>query len=286
MVSQISCFVKLYSFGQLIIALKLLICFCAKMGESMSSEPQSDHWDFYSCVIDDKPHSTFVNLSLFDIAPIQTLSMFCGLEVKLKYPHPEHGMTTSEEFQILSDMEDMIGENQTGRLRYVARQTGDRKRKFYFYVGSQGDFKSLIDRLHQAFPDYETSNFSFDDVEWRTYFDDLYPNAMAMNEITNRAVYDRLEESGDDLSIPRPIDHFVIFTDAKRAKEFEKIVKQKGFTVEVDTKGLLKKTVELHLQRVDIPSSLDPITFELEQLAESLGGTYDGWGCVEAVQRQ
>jgi uncharacterized protein YaaR (DUF327 family) len=252
-----------------------------KMGEAMSPETQSDHWDFYSCVIDDKPHSTFVNLSLFKVAPIQSLGIFCGLEVRLKYPHPKHGMSTDEEFQTLSDMEDLIRENQTKGLKYVGRQTGDCKRKFY--VGSQADFGSIIDRFVQAFPDYEKSNFSFEDVEWRTYFEDLYPNAMAMNEITNRAVYDRLEESGDDLSIPRTIDHFVIFKDAKRAKEFEKIVKQKGFTVEVDTKGLLKKTVELLVQRVDVPSSLDPITFELEQLAESLGGKYDGWGCVQAV---
>jgi hypothetical protein len=248
----------------------------------MSSETQSDHWDFYSCVIGDKPHSTFVNLSLFEIAPIQTLNMFCGLEVRLKYPHPKHGMSTDEEFQTLNDMEDLFRENQTSGLKYVGRQTGDSKRKFYFYVGSEADFRSLIDRFDQAFPDYEKSNYNFEDVEWRAYFENLYPNAMGMNEITNRAVYDRLEESGDDLNIPRTIDHFVIFKDTKQAKQFETIAKQKGFTVEVNTKGLLKKTVELLLQRVDVPSSLDPITFELEQLARGLGGQYDGWGCVQA----
>ncbi len=250
----------------------------------MSSDISSDLWDFYSCEIDDKPHSTMVNLSLFDVAPIQKLSLFCCIEVKLRYPNPKNGMTTNEEFQTLSDMEDLIFQSQTMDLKYIARQTGDSKRKFCFYCKSGAALGSLIERMNQAFPAYEKSHFNFGDAEWRTYFEDLYPNAIAMNEITNRAVLRQLEESGDNLSIPRTIDHSIIFKNGKQAKEFEKIVKQKGFTVEVKTMGIFKKTFDLLVQRVDPPSSLDPITFELEQLAKELGGSYDGWGCMQVVQ--
>jgi regulator of RNase E activity RraB len=246
----------------------------------MTSWMESDHWDFYSCEIEGKPHSTMVNLSLFNVAPIRMLNTFYCIEVTLRHPSPIHGMTMSEEVPVLNDIEDLIGENQTAGLKYIGRQTGDGKRKFYFYGYSQTDFDSLMKDLDQTFPIYEKNDFNFEDTEWRAYFENLYPNAMAMNEIKNRAVFIRLEESGDDLSVPRTVDHSVVFTDKAKAKEFESIVKQKGFTVQVTTEGLFKKKFDLLVQRVDAPSDLDPITFELEQLAEGLGGKYDGWGCI------
>lgn len=247
----------------------------------MSTDKSNEHWDFYSCQIDDKPHSTMVNLALVDIAPITNLSVFYCVEVKLRHPSPKHGMTTNEEFQPLSDLEDLISGNQTEKLKYIARQTGDSKRKFYFYGSAQADFDSLIDRIDQAFPTYEKTTFDFEDPQWEAYLDDLYPNAMAMNEITNRAVLVHMEDAGDDLNLPRTIDHSIIFDNRKSVKEFEKIVKEKGFTVEINSSGFLKKTYDLLVQRVDRPADLDPVTFELEQLAQSLGGSYDGWGCLQ-----
>lgn len=149
----------------------------------MSPDRSSDRWDFYSCEIEGNPHSTMVNLSLFEMAPIPKLNVFHCLEITLKHPSPKHGMTTNEEFQPLSDMEYLIERNETGDLRYIARQTGGGKRKFYFYASPEFDFVSFTDALGQAFPVYEIATFNFEDTDWQTYFEDLYPNAIGMNEI-------------------------------------------------------------------------------------------------------
>lgn len=246
----------------------------------MSTDQSKDYWDFYSCEIEGKPHSTMVNLSLFDIAPKPKLDVFHCLEITLKYPNPEHGMTTNEEFQPLSDMEDLILRNETEHLVYIARQTGDGKRKFYFYASMEVNFVSFMDVLGQSFPAYEKNTFYFEDPNWQTYFEDLYPNAIAMNEISNRAVLFRLEENGDNLEVPREIDHLVIFKNRKKANDFSKIVEERGFTVKISSSGIFNKTFDLLVQKNDPPSRLDPITFELQELAESLGGSYDGWGCM------
>ncbi len=246
----------------------------------MSSEKSADRWDFYSCEIDGKPHSTMVNLSLFDSAPIPKLKLFHCLEITLKYPNPEHGMTTDEEFQPLRDMEELIDRSETENLRYVARQTDDGKRKFYFYTSPEFGFVSLIAVLEQAFPAYEKTTFNFEDIGWQTYFEDLYPNAIGMNEISNRSVFLQLEANGDNLDIPREIDHTVIFENRKQANEFSRIAEGRGFTVNIKTKGIFSKTYDLLVQRIDPPSGLDPITYELQELATGLGGSYDGWGCL------
>lgn len=246
----------------------------------MSSDEITDHWDFYSCEIEGKPHSTMVNLSLFDIAPVPKINLFHSLEVTLKYPDPEYGMTTNEEFQLLGDLEGLIGRSETEHLRYVARKTGGGKRKFYFYTSPDVDFASFIDGISHAFPAYEKTTFNFEDADWQTYFKDLYLNAIGMNEISNRSVFFRLEANGDNLDIPRVIDHTIIFKNSKPANEFSKIVEGKGFTVEINASGIFSKRYDLLVQRVDLPSKLDPITYELNELAAGLGGSYDGWGCI------
>ncbi len=155
----------------------------------------------------------------------------------------------------------------------------------FFYSSVDTDISSLIDNIGHAFPDYEKSTFNFEDAEWQTYFEDLYPNAIGLNEISNRHVLNRLADIGDDLNLPREIDHTVIFHNRKQAKEFEAIVKEMGFTVEVEIKGFFNKTYDLLVRRSDTPSKLDPITFELGRSAENLGGSYDGWGCVAVTDR-
>ena len=242
-----------------------------------------ERWDFCFAHIDGKPHSTMVNLSLYDVAPIRKLEFFHGIEFALKQRHPENGMSVGAEADLLDQIEDFFFQHDHEHLRYVARQTGDGKRKFYFYASSNAIAASLHRSLVQAYPDYEISTFNFADAEWQTYFEDLYPNAMAWNEITNRWVYQSLEKNGDNLDVPRTIDHNVIFRDEKQAKEFEIAASKKGFTVTIETTGLLKKNYDLLLQRTDAPSDLDPITFELSQMAERYGGQYDGWGCFEVT---
>lgn len=244
---------------------------------------KDDYWDFYFCQIDDKPHSAMVNMSLRDHAPLDSLGVFQALEVSLKYPNLENGMTTQAEFQKLSDLEDLIFDNTNSSLCYVARQTGDGKRKFYFYSRKKDDLDPLSARIGSGFPDYETHQFSFDDLRWQTYFEDLYPNAIAMNEISNRHVMDRLEQNGDNLDLPRQIDHSVIFQDKQQAKKFASVVKDKGFSVQVTRRGIVKRSYDLLVQRDDAPRLLDPITLELERLAEALNGSYDGWGCLAVV---
>ncbi|TMV54521.1 DUF695 domain-containing protein, partial [Thioclava sp. BHET1] len=180
----------------------------------------------------------------------------------MKHPDPMRGMSANEAFQDLRDMEDLIlgGENET--IRYIARQTGAGRCKFYFYASPDLDFSSFMRKIHKAFPEYEIFTFDFEDADWHIYFENLYPNRMGMNEILNRSVYENLEENGDDLDIPRTIDHTIIFRTRDQASEFSKVVERIGFTVKLDARGTGSGTYDLLVQRVDQPSELDPITYE------------------------
>ena len=236
-------------------------------------------WEFYSCQIEEKPHSTLVNMSLREMAPFEDLRLFICLELHLRLPHPEHGMSTQEEFETLCDLEDLVLEKQSQNLRYVGRHTGDGKRKFYFYGTSQEVFRPMLDALHHAYPEYQTSGFDFEDSDWSVYFENLYPNAMGLNEIENRRVKNVLEARGDDLNVPRLVDHLALFGTESQALEFRNASQRRGFEATLNSPDETSVEYYVVVERVDRPAELDPVTYDLTQLAEQCGGTYDGWGC-------
>lgn len=238
-----------------------------------------DNWDFYFCTIDDQPHSTFVNLTIGEMAPIAELPIFHGIDLVLHHPNPENGMTTNTEFERLCQIEDMISAQGKPNWAFVARQTGKGLRRYFFYADTSLRADAVLQDLRSAFPDYTMSHFSFEDTNWDTYLGNLYPNPIAWNEISNRHVYESLREHGDDLNSPREIDHTVIFTNSKAAQAFEVYAKENGYKISRNSKELFKKEIRLLLQKEQIPSKLDPITYEIRQQATGCGGVYDGWGC-------
>lgn len=239
----------------------------------------TENWDFYFCTINDKPHSTMVEMALADTAPLNGFVIFHCFEIDLKHPNPTNGMSTDEEFQMLSDLETLIEEFSNAHLVYVARQTGVGKRKYCFYGSHETSLASLIENIESEFPDYQPVSFNFVDPYWQTYFEDIYPNEIGLNEISNRHVLERLESSGDKTEVSRQIDHSVIFKNKKQMAQFKAVAETLGFSVEVASSGFVKKSYDLLVQRVDAPSELDPITLELKHLAKSFEGSYDGWGC-------
>jgi hypothetical protein len=246
----------------------------------MEDGSDEDTWDFYSCSIDDLPHSTFVNLSIANRAPIAELPMFKAIEVTLLHPNPDTQMSTNAEFDRLSDMEDFIQTFDSEELLFIGRQTGAGKRKFYFYSAPTQDMATLIEAFTTTFPEYHQTSFQFEDPKWQTYLNDLYPNDIAFNEIGNRHVVFQLAEYGDDGQTPRTIDHNIIFTDKSASKEFENIATAMGFSVSVKRQGIFNRTYDVLLQKTDSPVALDPVTMDLKNRAKQLGGEYDGWGCT------
>jgi hypothetical protein len=98
----------------------------------------------------------------------------------------------------------------------------------------------------------------------------------------NGDVLRRMEAEGDDLSKPRDIDFTVVFPSEYSAKRFAEYFRERGHTVSVD----LAHTVEDCPWNVIVVKNMTPChdaisSFEsdLEEMAITLGGRNDGWGC-------
>jgi Regulator of ribonuclease activity B len=100
----------------------------------------------------------------------------------------------------------------------------------------------------------------------------------------NGDVLCRMQESGDNLSIPRDIDFVVILTNEMAANAFVNSLAVAGYAVKVENSAtvpelpwdavVVRRMIPNHKAIADFESQLDAI-------AHPLGGRNDGWGCFE-----
>lgn len=102
----------------------------------------------------------------------------------------------------------------------------------------------------------------------------------------NADVLLRMAADGDDLTKPRVIDFHHLFSSAADAMTFVEAVRGKGYA-KVDHDFWEEQNAWLTAVHIKMAPSLKEITateHELNEIAESLDGKPDGWGCMEVIE--
>ena len=236
----------------------------------------SDEWDFYALLVDGEPASIFVDMGIAKSAPIAGYSRMGYLRVRMLRPL-ENGLSSQEEYDDLVALEDSVAETITdgGKAIYVGHNTSSGIRELYFYVRGTS-FEQDATAAMASWPQYQFDCGSRPDEAWSSYWNFLYPSEADRQRMLNREVFKALKARGDDLQLPRQIDHFAYFkTDAVR-NAFASFVWRKGFTVGPMSTSL-RDTLSITFHRLDRPDDINDITVELDRTARQHGGDYDGW---------
>lgn len=256
-----------------------------KSEKQTTTQPKSGHqeeWEFYFSNVNDTLGSIFVDLGLRKVAPLTDKPNVVWVFIKMNNPR-EDGLSSQEESAILGEIEDALVVKVTSKHNsiYVGRLTSAGNREFYFYFGDTTLYDKTISDVMVAYPEYQYDFGAKEDKEWGGYFDFLYPLPQQFQSIQNRRVIDQLEKGGDKLTKSRDVFHWIYFkTDSDREKFIEKI-KNDNFTI-VDkgsNKSLGEFSYSLQIKRVDKvdQSSVDEYVIYLWEIADEIGGDYDGW---------
>lgn len=101
----------------------------------------------------------------------------------------------------------------------------------------------------------------------------------------NGQVLMRMVEDGDDLTVPREVDFFLVFADQAAAEAFVPAAQALPDVLvsvpEADEEGIWQVTVSRHMAPKH--ATITSLERELTALAEPFGGYPDGWGCMQAV---
>ena len=241
-----------------------------------------EDWDFYFSNVDNILGSFYIDLGLAKVAPLSDKPNLIWISIKMNNPR-EDGLSSSEEFDTLSAIEDRLQESITKRHNsiYVGRLTTDGRRDYYYYVGDATLYDKSISESLVAYPSY-TFDFGIkEDRLWDSYLGFMYPNPRQFQSIQNRRVVDNLEKNGDTLAKARPVDHWIYFkTENDRSAFLSKIENLNFDIISKDEETSLGEfPYKLHISRVDKVDheSVDDYVLDLWEFAKKCNGEYDGW---------
>ena len=254
----------------------------------MNNKNLPKNWDFFMCRIEGAPASIRTNLALIEVAPLEGLSQRLQFYIKMQNPRPD-GLSSNEEYPILCDIEDAIGEKAgaTGAVSAgVVKSEGFLE--LWFYTQNAEVLAKTCEEVLQTFEGYQSGYNIAEDPEWEDYFGFLYPDEFSYQTMQNRKVLMQLEKNGDKMEVPREIDHFIYFKEAAQQQAFAKEAEAKGFKVRFnDDEFVEDRKAEgkeypymVEATREDSPLDIDDIVWDLLELASPFEGDYDGWGCA------
>lgn len=258
--------------------LLLLLAFTSGMA-------QKGDWDTYLARYEKGPGSTLVNMTLKQHAPDSSLPYLFAAGVKFKNCATD-GLPAATAFHSLNRISDsvvaMVGKRRgtllTGTFTYQC------ERKDYFYVNDTTGLKAEVTQLlHDFFPGYTPAFLIKEDRAWDAYLHFLYPNEETRLFMQNQGIVMRLEKSGDNTGVARPVDHFLHFKSEKDRECFiYKAISQRFKIVSKDSSGNKEAPYILQITREDKAdlTTINKVTSWVKAEATRCKGEYEGWETI------
>lgn len=242
------------------------------------SEQRADEWDFFPFEVEDGTRlSSFVNLRYLEETPRATNAHLFRAYVPMRESGP-NGMGTQGELDRFAPIEDALGERVAAAgAELVGRIRGDGVWQICVHGPEHLPLGLWLGEL--VGEDVELA--SEHDPEFVYLNDVLLPDEERYQWIMNRRLCQQIAESGDDLSAPRPVDHFVD-CDGAAPPALVAAIRALGFEVRPAEAGL--ECVKVHA--IDLDTAHDA-SMTLFDLAAAHGARYGGWGApvVSATER-
>lgn len=243
----------------------------------------AEDWDVYVSPIDDHAAVIFVDLAPGKAPPDALRPWLLCVSIDLQIQR-EDGLSDPEETDVLYAIEDSLFESvaKTLRARYVGRITSQGKREHFYYANSPEGFVDAAASALRGFDRYQANCRHEEDSAWNFYSEVLFPGDIELQSIHNRRLVEQLRQSGDDLTEPRDIDHWMYFPSEEHRDQFLLQVAGNGFRSECTFLETPDANFRygVHLtrrDRVDL-ETIDGLVTDLFLRARNCGGEYDGWG--------
>lgn len=155
--------------------------------------------------------------------------------------------------------------------------------EFYFYAPQSKKFENVTSEVMNRHGGFAYERGSSRDAKWEMYHDNLYPDGYGLLGIQNRHIIAELEEAGDNLSIPREIEHYLFFQTKSSLERAVAQLTSHDFTVKEnvnDDENDYAYGVILVKSEAVTPEIIQETTTSLYETAIQEHGYYEGWSTV------
>jgi len=249
----------------------------------MNRTDNSGNWETYISMYENNiPASTTVRMELLEIAPIKRYPIV--VETGLTYiPGENDGFPDIQTLEMLhelsSKLENLFRRN--GEHLFVGSFMSNGDRFEYYYLTEISDIENQLHSFYKKnYPNQEYEINVVKDVKWTYYKDFLYPNDETLAYISDEKLIKRIEDSGDNTSQSRKINHWLFFKSERKMNKCKTILTKEGFTLESETvnkKNNLPYELKISKQGPIIIDSIFNTTCFLRETTEKYKGRYDGW---------
>jgi hypothetical protein len=245
--------------------------------------PQWDpDFDFYEGTIDDDDRCLVtIDLGARRAAPLRSHPVRLQIRVEMHHPLPD-GLRAPEESDALFALEDRVVERMgaAAAALYVGRTVAQGFTELFFYVppGKRATADNPPAVVGDVAP-YRLEWVTEEDPGWEKYLE-LYPNVYALQTIMNRRLVRHMREGGDQLDVPREIDHVVDFPNGRKARAAAAALRRHRFRVDPLTpprRNGAEWRLEFHREDRCDGSRPDQFVFEILEIVVPQGGDYGGW---------
>ncbi len=240
----------------------------------------SDHWETFPCQMGE--HAAWISYDHGLRKELDTLPFANCARFAVTLAHPDdRGFPSGDEFGRLNVIEDQLVEEipDTAGIQ-IGRVTTNGKRYFFFFTSLD---KTVIARIAEKLASVHKHEISYvcePDPERSCYWNDLFPTDNDWQVIQDIRVQESLRNEGDDLSTPRPIEHWVYFKTEADRDRFVSAVGSKFEACELyETPDSERGIYTAKLKHDGLPDyrSMSSVTILLNNTARDCNGDYDGW---------
>ena len=164
-----------------------------------------------------------------------------------------------------------------GKVHYVGSRVLDGWNEFYFYSSDSKELNSMSTAILKESGYVYESNVVRDN-KWNLYETQLFPTELEQHNIQTAKIVFLLEEEGDDLSVPRGVEHYVSFETPTQKNRFINTLAIDGFSLKDEISSEeFEHGVALIKEHAVTCEEVSKVVVELFEFVNKEGGYYEGW---------
>jgi len=235
--------------------------------------------EYYITTSDESSVKTELEMDYLDGAPQQERPWLLWAFLKMN-DVDDNGFPTEDELQNVSGVVNTLKETLSNEVDAISvgQKYEDGWLELYFYAPSAKKFQSIVSKVLGS--NFITDTGSTKDAKWEHYLYTLYPSALMLQQVQSRHIIDELKEEGDDLTLPREVEHYMGFLTESQAKRVAEELYLHGFKekeVSYNSSEEYGNTLIMTQEHAIDSELLEELAFLLITTAEKEHGIYAGW---------
>lgn len=172
------------------------------------------------------------------------------------------------------------------KAHYLGSRIVDGWNELYFCASSSKELNSTVTAI-LASTNYVYESNVVKDTRWSFYELQLCPNELEEHHIQSAKIIFLLQEEGDDITIPREVEHYAVFDTSTQKGRFIESAQEHGFSfkddIATDEYEHGVAVVKTHMpSEEDVKKNVE----ELYELIKKEHGFYEGWSTTLANEEE